>query len=278
MAIPKIPGVNVGDSPSLFTNNQRLLSPQGSLDRVGGNILNGGGSLPQIPGVNVTGIFERFITGGSEAAGDLRDMLSRQDPQFVQDWAITMPGRPNILHPSMVEAITFPLPTIETEPIFGATARTYYAKYNDIDTLTLTLYEDQLHTSNRYIDDWRSLVVDSEGNYRLPETSLQQGAGYKAPIVLTALTANNQPTAQYVVSGCFPISTDSQTYNSETGRITLNVLFSVDKIDIFWFDPKLTNAQSGLVKSKIIDQFDLGKNVSQVTNAQSKASKFVTFL
>jgi hypothetical protein len=154
------------------------------------------------------------------------------DPALNWRWRCFMPTslvrNPNGI---LVEEVNFTHTSIPSRPRFGGGTNTYFPEFNDISAVDMTFYETTDYRSLKFLYNWRSLVLDSNGNYGLPEGP----AGYKKTIKIEFYGMENSISPVWVgkLKGIWPteISPQTLTYSSKE-RIQIQASFSVDSNEV----------------------------------------------
>ena len=156
------------------------------------------------------------------------DVRGRPDPQLSWRWACLMPDLPgsNAKSPPLTYVERIPVSHVGTDPKprHGGATNRYYPQLSDISAVNVQFYEDENHLVDTYLDAWRDLVYDGDGNYGLP-------ADYKLPIVIMFYTGRNgqSPNKSTILEGCWPAQRDSEELGfEESGKLIVSQLFSVD--------------------------------------------------
>lgn len=154
---------------------------------------------------------------------EIERILALPDPQLAFKW-ISKP-LPFGHKAEYVEAVDINHNNIAaSEGVYFGSRFVYFPGTHTIAAFTLTLYEDRLGTSQKWINDWKSRVKDMEsGAYGLP-------SDYKRNIEVQLLDQKNLPVATYKMIDCWPTDTQpfSLNYTDGSGRITVAQTFSVD--------------------------------------------------
>lgn len=133
----------------------------------------------------------------------------------------------NIDGPSPVEAIQLPHTKMPAEGRFQASSNVYYPKFTDVDSAALTLYETEDYRITRYINTWKSIVVDKDYHWGMPKD-------FKKTLLVEAYGMNNNaPKLTFSIIGVWPSDTQPYDYGySQSGKLTVSCNFSVDDVEI----------------------------------------------
>lgn len=166
--------------------------------------------------------------------------LSLPDPALVFRWdciSVTFGSAAALVIPEnfydYVHGVSLPIPHIETNPAFRQATHTYYPGFSDVNSTTLTLYEDHSYTMHSLMQTWRAIVVDADGNYGLP-------VDYKCEFKFRLLgLAEGENTATVKVPlvarviGMFPTTQAPTDLNYQSSdRVIISQEFSVDDVKL----------------------------------------------
>ena len=88
----------------------------------------------------------------------------------------------------------------------------------------MEFYEDVAVSVSKYLNVWRSKVVDERGYYGLPPD-------YKKTMHIFRHRPDGRPNVLYKCIGCWPASIDDENFTSSgSEQETLNVTFSTDDV------------------------------------------------
>lgn len=167
-----------------------------------------------------------------------------------------------------VEAATLPFREYSARNVFRASGeRKFPSGTATLGDLNLTFYVGDDNEAFRYITNWMNLVM-------LPSTAtVYTGAWslpslYKKTITLILMDVNSNEIYKVDYIGSWPTSFSDVELDAGGDRLTYNVSFSVDDINIYGFDyvslsDQLSNIGSGLLSA--------GKTA--LSNAASSAMK-----
>lgn len=105
--------------------------------------------------------------------------------------------------------ITIPFSTIETDKAIVGNSFWYYAKQNDIGTISFEMHEFEDGRTLQYLTAWQDLMGNSNGTYNAPNI-------YKQEVKFYRLSSNKQDLvvhtyAGYFVSGIADLSNDYES-------------------------------------------------------------------
>ncbi len=125
----------------------------------------------------------------------------------------------------IVDQIDFQTQSIDSDDRFQAAAKTKYPRFLSMANVTITFYEDVAYSTMQYLSYWKSLVVDEEHNYGVPDD-------YKKDIYLFAFdtVSNYDPTFVGHMKKCWPTSIGGLSYShGASDKVTLTCDFAVDE-------------------------------------------------
>ena len=156
--------------------------------------------------------------------------LAMESPALNTLWRLTVPFVQYDTH-IFAENMSATWPKIPSRPRATAGSNTYYPEVMDIDGISATFYETERHDVTRWFANWQSLICDSDGNYGVPKD-------YKKDCVaeLFARTELSSPILTLRYSGVWPTdkSPYQLSYDDETGRLTVEVQFATDSVEIVY--------------------------------------------
>jgi hypothetical protein len=163
----------------------------------------------------------------------LRSIVSNlPDPALNWRWRCFMPpslvSNPNGI---IVEEVNFTHTSIPSGPRFGGGTNTYYPGFNDISGVSITFYETSKYQSLKFLYLWRSLVLDADGNYGVPNGP----DGYKKTVKIESYDHKNSSSPVWVgkLKGIWPTEIDAQTLTySSKERLQVTASFSVDSNEV----------------------------------------------
>jgi hypothetical protein len=151
-----------------------------------------------------------------------------QDPALNTLWVLEIPFTNDadiVVYAERMQA-TFPKTPFRAR--YNEGSNSYFPETSDIDGINITFYEASDLRVTTWLDVWRKLIRSSDGNYGLPVT-------YKKEILAKLYSQDNMSTPVKTLKyiGCAP--TDQTPfelqYDDATGRITVEVQFSVDSLE-----------------------------------------------
>lgn len=245
--------VNNGIS-NISNGASRLLSGDfsGGFDQMAGtpsSLLNELGSMF---GTKLSSALSLGVTSSSNgiAPGDnLAGMQARSDPLLGINWYAEMPvitdvySRRSEMPWYYVEEANPPFRTYETTPIFREGKMRNYPGKSSIDSLRLGFYTDIDNVTMEYVDRWSNAIVPQttkttrayeRGMYGSAQGNMTgTKSGYKQDINIYLTAPNSRWVVRLTYVGCWPVSTDSYTLESNgSTRIITSVSFSVDDLII----------------------------------------------
>jgi hypothetical protein len=147
-----------------------------------------------------------------------------------------------------VESISLPWPTLDVaDPLFGGSTFFHYPGMYRMDNFSMVLYEDEKLTTTIWLQAWMALIRDPKtGAYSLP-------SAYKKPISLTLVDSEEKEITSIQLNGCWPTQMGNFEFNyTESGRITINVTFSVDSL---YVDTPSLQGKISAVAEKVMSLF-----------------------
>ena len=132
-----------------------------------------------------------------------------------------------------VQGVSLPHPYFDHAPAFREATRTYYPGFNDVNSLSVTFFEDSQYRVHRMLNNWLSLIRNKFGLYSLPKS-------YKGTMLVAGYPANSgrsaggtqSPTYVFRVTGLFPTTQPPTDYSYDSnGRLTIPMEFSVDSAE-----------------------------------------------
>lgn len=159
----------------------------------------------------------------------LERFLAHSIPDPAQNtlWWLTVPFSNGQVYHVLAErcSATFPKTSFRPRPTDGK--QSYYPETTDLDGLNIAFYEAFDYRVTNWLNTWRKLIRDDDGNYGPP-------ALYKRDIQVRsyARTDLRSPVLSLTYVGCAP--TDQTpfefNYDDETGRMVVEAQFSVDNM------------------------------------------------
>lgn len=156
------------------------------------------------------------------------------DPALAWRYLAKWPEIPGIEQPMIpnswviAESIAIPHPSIPATPRFSGGSMTYFPEFADIESINVSFYESQYYQALRYIMQWRSLILDSRGNYGLPRDFKKE-----LSVLIFSSEDSRSPVIIGRVEGAWPSEVNAIEYSYENeDRIRLEVTFSVDSTSV----------------------------------------------
>ena len=140
---------------------------------------------------------------------------------------------PHIDVSTRITSITIPGIAIDTEKAIDGNSFWYYAKHNDIGTITMEIQEYEDGLTLQYLKAWRSMMINSADEYK----SYNPPAIYKHDIVFYRLTTNGQDLIKHTfrnffISGLGDVVNDYEN----TTCVSYPATFTGDSVDYEIFD------------------------------------------
>lgn len=159
---------------------------------------------------------------------DRLDAEAAPDPALNTLWLLEIPFADSTGLILYAERMQVTFPKTPFRPRYNEGSNSYFPETSDIDGINITFYEAADFRVTNFIKLWRKLIKDADGNYGMPDT-------YKKEIHAKLFSQDNMSspikTLKYI--GCAP--TDQTAfelqYDDATGRITVEVQFSVDSME-----------------------------------------------
>lgn len=150
--------------------------------------------------------------------------LGLSDPALITRWFVHLP---DITDPfqTFVESIELPFPKLAAKPRYGHARNTYYPDMEDIDAITVNMYETDKFDAQQYVQRWYDKVRDRNDNYGVPRD-------YKRRLESHLFHRDrNEPVAKVVFTGAWPTDRNpiSLNYEDVTGRIIHGFQLQVDR-------------------------------------------------
>lgn len=150
---------------------------------------------------------------------------SLPDPAQNTLWYLICPFTNNQIYHVLAERISATFPKNAFRPRHSEGSFDYFPETSDIDGINISFYETFDFRVTAWLDKWRKLIKDPEGNYNPPIL-------FKREFELQLFSRDNMtsPTMTILYQGVAP---SDQTpielaYEDETGRIMVEAQFSVD--------------------------------------------------
>lgn len=139
-----------------------------------------------------------------------------------------------------VESVNLPGISIDPDGRFGAGAKQHYARWIDVGSCEMTMYEDMNYNSLMYLKSWQSMVVDQYHNY-YPSYYYKRDVYFyafdpvssDAPVMITTLKNSWVPAVgvglsyEYSSAGMVtiptPLQLDDVTYSFNRHRKTIGI-------------------------------------------------------
>lgn len=107
----------------------------------------------------------------------LQDALSLPDPAYSFLWgvqnasfpALVSQGMPNYDYKRYIHAVGLTHPSFQAAPAFRHSKNRYYIGSSDINSLTITFYEDRNYSTHKWIAWWRAAFRNKRYQYSLPK-------------------------------------------------------------------------------------------------------------
>lgn len=159
-------------------------------------------------------------------------MLSRDlayglvDPAIGSLWLVTVPFNDGNTYMIYVERIMVTFPKIPFRPRPTDGSNSYFPERKDIDGINMTLYETFDFRVSKWLDEWRKLMFDDDGNYGAPDV-------FKQSITLQLFARDNLEspikTRKYYGVAPTDVTAFELNFEDETNRIVIEAQFSVDE-------------------------------------------------
>lgn len=128
----------------------------------------------------------------------------------------------------LAERVTATFPKTPAQARFGGGKNTYFPATCEQDGISIAFYETYDYKTTAWLSKWYNEIIDENGNYGYPTK-------YKKTIVVEAyLPGEDRITMKMTYFGCWPTDRNSfeYTYEDESGRQTVEVQFSVDRMKL----------------------------------------------
>lgn len=155
------------------------------------------------------------------------------DPAQGTLWYLSVPFTQGMVYNVYAERIaaTFFKTSFRPRPADGRNS--YFPEMTDLDGLSITFYETFDYRVTNWLETWRKLIRDADGNYGPP-------AVFKKTMTLRIYARDNlrSPIITINYEGCAPSDKTpfELGYDDETLRITVEAQFSVDNMEIIQGD------------------------------------------
>lgn len=156
------------------------------------------------------------------------------DPALTNSWICTvLPEIPlgNRLDPRYVENVTLNRTYFDVGGVFGYGTKAYYAGSTDVNGCSVTLYEDNFFTTQKWVTAWKNEVQDSDGYMGLPEDG-PNGLGYKGEFIFLLLDRLANPVVRATIAGSWIVSDNSLDLNYDQAQaIKYQLTLSNDSVN-----------------------------------------------
>jgi hypothetical protein len=126
----------------------------------------------------------------------------------------------------LVDKITYPFVTIETEGWNKGATREYYPLINDVGDVVLTMKETENGDVKNFLNSWQNLQRNSDGTYNYPED-------YKKDVYVKQLEGNREVVNKWKLGGTFVKGVEDISLSYEESSIfALIVTLSCDTVDV----------------------------------------------
>jgi hypothetical protein len=154
------------------------------------------------------------------------EAMRMPDPALQGRWLVVLPDVGDGVSKLFVETIQTTFYKTPAKSRGQQGSNSYYPDLADIDGLTMTVYEDHLHSAARALQKWANLIYDADtGYYGLP-------VNYKKDVIVFhyGLENTSTPLLTETYKGCWPTDRmrNEQNYSEIDGRLTLNITLSAD--------------------------------------------------
>jgi hypothetical protein len=157
----------------------------------------------------------------------LRDLaLNAPDPALASHFLVKIPLG-NYTKDIIAERVTATFPKTPANPRFNGGSNSYFPGTTDIDGLSISFRETYDYRVTKWLNEWRLLVFDQkDGTYGMP-------INYKKTINVVYFGAGSNKPKDSEYLGCWPTDKGpfSCDYSDETGRLIVEVQFSVDSMN-----------------------------------------------
>jgi hypothetical protein len=175
----------------------------------------------------------------------LQEVQNLSDP--APSWMWTMDiiyGGNYIVNALQVLEVTFPFTYIDVDGRYRGGTTIYFPGKNNIDKVTVSLYETEDFAMLQAIKLWQGIIVNDDNIHGLP-------IDYMGNIVLNLYDNVGRPRASCNLAGCWPAQlSDWQLNYQQSGHLQMSVSFSVNNSEFTFYDtagtpfvpPSLANA------------------------------------
>ena len=141
-------------------------------------------------------------------------MLAEALPSLREDYNRAVSTR--------VQSLTSPYFKVDTDKNFEQNTYWYYAKANDISSISFDVIENEDMLTLDYFTAWKNLIINSDGTNNPP-------AYYKKEIIVYRMNNLKSDVAVHIYSGCFVSDMADLTTDYETSDfVKYNITLSVD--------------------------------------------------
>lgn len=154
----------------------------------------------------------------------IEDIRSRIDPQLLHQFIVDMP----FILRTYVESITYSYNDIQVEPVIIQNRYIKYAGRTNSPTVSIEFYEDEDCNTQKALQEWRSLIVNSLGIYHYPSE-------YKKDIHIYVLRGGDTDDVSSIIHcyNSFPTTSNPIRLSySDNGRVLVGQTFEVDQLVI----------------------------------------------
>lgn len=152
---------------------------------------------------------------------------SLPDPAQNSLWYCTVPFTNSQVYHVLAERISLTFPKTPFRQRHRDGAFSYFPETKDIDGINVSFYETSDYRVTKWLDVWRKLIRDNDGNYGAP-------ALFKQEIVAQLFSRDKltSPVLTLRYIGCAPSDQTpfEMTYEDEAGRVIVEAQFSVDDV------------------------------------------------
>lgn len=165
---------------------------------------------------------------GNPKLTDIQKLLSRPDPHLSFKWVCYDDTLPFGLPSTYLEGIEVPFLNIKVQQgVFSGSGYNYFPGFHDISAFNMTLYEDQMASTLKWIYAWKKRIKDfNTGAYELP-------INYKRDMKVCLLNTLNDIILKIHLMNIWPADTQSLNLGyTDDGRTIISQTFSIDSHDL----------------------------------------------
>lgn len=153
--------------------------------------------------------------------------IARVDPVVNYMWTARIQGgSSSVFNPmtDVIDSIQTPSITYNVKPVFRNGKFHQYPSEFACDNLNLSMYTSIDGKAISYVQDWVRRVKNFHGHWGMPRD-------YKRDVILDIFDPQSRVVAQFVYTGCTPVSWNSYTFDSDAAQVVMTTLeLSVDDI------------------------------------------------